>query len=258
MSLNYVGVKGGMVLFVADDPGPISSQTEQDTPPLCVVRQAARVRPRYARSGIRHDAGRLRPVRALPHARHRAAHHAHQPRFDVLRRGGRHRGAPVPKEGFERDPKWVIFPRRAYQAHGEINERLAAIAHDLADEPALAAFNPMFDGGREESGSARAASATSDSACTAPSRRRIRWRRCPLCRFRNAKQMFHVKHSQQHRVSASWRAACRPPTLARPCAWWKRAQRRPARGNAGLSILAGGHALPLPGGNGRAVRRRPR
>ncbi len=31
MSLNYVGVRGGMVLFVADDPGPISSQTEQDT-----------------------------------------------------------------------------------------------------------------------------------------------------------------------------------------------------------------------------------
>ena len=31
MSLNYVGVKGGMVLYVADDPGPISSQTEQDT-----------------------------------------------------------------------------------------------------------------------------------------------------------------------------------------------------------------------------------
>ena len=31
MSLNYVGVEGGCVLFVADDPGPISSQTEQDT-----------------------------------------------------------------------------------------------------------------------------------------------------------------------------------------------------------------------------------
>ena len=28
MSLAYVGVKGGMVVFVADDPGPISSQTE--------------------------------------------------------------------------------------------------------------------------------------------------------------------------------------------------------------------------------------
>ncbi len=31
MSLAYVGVKGGMVILVADDPGPISSQTEQDT-----------------------------------------------------------------------------------------------------------------------------------------------------------------------------------------------------------------------------------
>ena len=31
MSLEYVGIKGGLVLMVADDPGPISSQTEQDT-----------------------------------------------------------------------------------------------------------------------------------------------------------------------------------------------------------------------------------
>ena len=31
MTLSYMGVKGGLVLVVADDPGPISSQTEQDT-----------------------------------------------------------------------------------------------------------------------------------------------------------------------------------------------------------------------------------
>ena len=31
MCLNYIGVKGGMVIAVADDPGPISSQTEQDS-----------------------------------------------------------------------------------------------------------------------------------------------------------------------------------------------------------------------------------
>ena len=31
MSLAYVGVEGGMVIVSADDPGPISSQTEQDT-----------------------------------------------------------------------------------------------------------------------------------------------------------------------------------------------------------------------------------
>ena len=31
MSVAYIGVKGGMVIVSADDPGPISSQTEQDT-----------------------------------------------------------------------------------------------------------------------------------------------------------------------------------------------------------------------------------
>ena len=31
MNLSYIGVTGGLVIVVADDPGPISSQTEQDT-----------------------------------------------------------------------------------------------------------------------------------------------------------------------------------------------------------------------------------
>ena len=31
MCLSYIGTKGGMVVLVADDPGPNSSQTEQDT-----------------------------------------------------------------------------------------------------------------------------------------------------------------------------------------------------------------------------------
>ncbi|MEG2939882.1 MAG: indolepyruvate ferredoxin oxidoreductase subunit alpha, partial [Oscillospiraceae bacterium] len=31
MCLAYIGVRGGTVILVADDPGPISSQTEQDT-----------------------------------------------------------------------------------------------------------------------------------------------------------------------------------------------------------------------------------
>lgn len=31
MCINYVGIKGGLVVLCADDPGPISSQTEQDT-----------------------------------------------------------------------------------------------------------------------------------------------------------------------------------------------------------------------------------
>ena len=143
MSLNYVGVKGGLVLFVADDPGPISSQTEQDTrrfaafakmPVLdpstpdvgfAMMKAAFDLSERYRTPVI------VRPTTRINHA---------STFFDVADATD---ARPVPPEGFERDPKWIIFPRRAYEAHGEINERLRAIAHDFHAEPALAAFNPI-------------------------------------------------------------------------------------------------------------------
>ena len=143
MSLNYVGVKGGFVLFVADDPGPISSQTEQDTrrfaafakmPVLdpstpdegfAMMKAAFDLSERYRTPVI------VRPTTRINHA---------STFFDVADATD---ARLVPPEGFERDPKWIIFPRRAYEAHGEINERLRAIAHDFHAEPALAAFNPI-------------------------------------------------------------------------------------------------------------------
>ncbi|MEF9875690.1 MAG: thiamine pyrophosphate-dependent enzyme [Gordonibacter sp.] len=147
MSLNYVGVKGGMVLFVADDPGPISSQTEQDTrrfasfaklPVLdpatpeqgfSMMQEAYRLSERYRTPVI------VRPTTRINHA---------STFFEVADQTD---ARPVPEEGFERDPQWIIFPRRAFQGHGEINERLVRIAGDFANEPALAAFNPQFEGG---------------------------------------------------------------------------------------------------------------
>ena len=160
MSLNYVGVKGGMVLFVADDPGPISSQTEQDTrrfasfaklPVLdpatpdqgfAMMQAAFDLSERYRTPVI------VRPTTRIDHA---------STFFDVADVTD---ARPVPEEGFERDPKWVIFPRRAYEAHGEINERLRAIAHDFAADSALAAFNPMMEGGAAGAGNAAAADDT--------------------------------------------------------------------------------------------------
>ena len=147
MSLNYVGVKGGMVLFVADDPGPISSQTEQDTrrfasfakvpvlDPATPDQGFAMMQAAFDLSERYHTPVIVRPTTRINHA---------STFFDVADVTD---ARPVPDEGFERDSKWVIFPRRAYQAHGEINERLAAIAHDFAAEPTLAAFNPMAESG---------------------------------------------------------------------------------------------------------------
>lgn len=147
MSLNYVGVKGGTVLFVADDPGPISSQTEQDTRRFAsfaklpvfdpatpdqgfeMMQAAFDLSERYATPVI------VRPTTRVCHA---------STFFDVADETV---AQEIPEEGFEKDPKWVIFPRRAYRGHGEINERLIKIAQDFATEPELAKFNPVVSGG---------------------------------------------------------------------------------------------------------------
>ena len=147
MCLNYVGIKGGLVLLVADDPGPISSQTEQDTrryaafakvPVLDpatpeqafeMMQEAFELSERYSTPVI------VRPTTRVDHA---------SAFFDVQDETF---ARPIPQEGFVRDPsKWVIFPRRAYQAHGEINDRLPRIAHDFSTE-GLGRFNPLYVNG---------------------------------------------------------------------------------------------------------------
>ncbi|MCR5583231.1 MAG: indolepyruvate ferredoxin oxidoreductase subunit alpha [Eggerthellaceae bacterium] len=139
MSLNYVGIRGGLVLFVADDPGPISSQTEQDTrryanfakvpvfdpstpdEGYAMMKEAFEVSEKYGTPVI------VRPTTRVNHA---------STFFDVP---AETHARPIPEGGFQRSDKWIIFPRRAYQAHGEINERLAAIAEEQSE----GAFNQM-------------------------------------------------------------------------------------------------------------------
>ncbi|NPD31831.1 4Fe-4S binding protein [Eggerthellaceae bacterium zg-997] len=194
LSQNYVGVVGGLVLIAADDPGPISSQTEQDTrrfaafakvPVLdpatpeqayLMVKEAFALSERYGTPVI------VRPTTRIDHA---------SAFFEVPAETHAH---PLIDGGFARDPdRWVIFPRRSYQAHGQINQRLAQMACEFsgacdhgakseaaessegsaagaalraADAPrqaagaAYATFNPCWEGGGRES----AASADRDCA----------------------------------------------------------------------------------------------
>ncbi len=147
MSLNYLGVKGGTVLFVADDPGPISSQTEQDTRRFAAFAKVPVLDPATPEQGFAmmkaaFDLSEryrtpviVRPTTRIDHA---------SAFFDVA---DQTQARPVPEEGFERGPQWVIFPKRAFEGHGEINDRLPAIAHDFSADPLLAAFNPQTEGG---------------------------------------------------------------------------------------------------------------
>ena len=149
MSLNYVGTGGGCVLFVADDPGPISSQTEQDMrrfgafakvpvlDPATPEQGFAMMRAAFDLSERYHTPVIVRPTTRINHA---------STFFEVAEET---HGRPLPEEGFQKDPKWVIFPKRAYEGHGEINRRLAQIAWDYAHDPAFAQFNEVFEGGGE-------------------------------------------------------------------------------------------------------------
>ncbi len=149
MSLNYVGVKGGTVLLVADDPGPISSQTEQDTrryasfakvpvlDPATPEQGFAMMQAAYEISERYHTPVIFRPTTRVCHA---------SAFFEVPERT---QARPIPAEGFEKDPKWVIFPPRAYAGHGEVNERLVEIARDYS-ENVFGDFNPSFEGGAGE------------------------------------------------------------------------------------------------------------
>lgn len=165
MSLNYVGVRGGCVLFVADDPGPISSQTEQDTrrfgsfakvPVLdpCSPDQGVAMMKAAFELSERYDTPVIvRPTTRICHA---------STFFEVQEET---HGRPLPADGFQKDPKWVIFPKRAYEAHGEIIRRLARMAWDFDFDPTFSQFNQVFEGGgiaapREAAAAAAAASAT--------------------------------------------------------------------------------------------------
>ena len=143
MSLNYVGVKGGTVLFVADDPGPISSQTEQDTrrfgnfskvpvlDPATPDQGFAMMQAAFDLSEQYKTPVIMRPTTRVCHA---------STFFDVAEST---QAKPGPEEGFQRDSRWVIFPKRAFEGHGEINERLRKIAVTYAADERFARFNPM-------------------------------------------------------------------------------------------------------------------
>ncbi|MBR4457952.1 MAG: indolepyruvate ferredoxin oxidoreductase subunit alpha [Clostridia bacterium] len=144
MSLAYIGVKGGMVVLVADDPGPISSQTEQDTRTFAMysklpVFDPASVEEAYTMIG---DAFRLSeelgtPVLMRPTTR---IDHAYA---DVMIRDEdeweRH-----PAEGFVKDSsRWVIFPRLSVVNHAKMERRNEELSVTLSEHPA----NRLLDAG---------------------------------------------------------------------------------------------------------------
>jgi indolepyruvate ferredoxin oxidoreductase alpha subunit len=130
MSLNYIGIKGGMVIVVADDPGPISSQNEQDTRSFSKFAKLALFDPSTPEEaytmiadafGVSEKYGK--PVLFRPTTRvcHSCAS------VEILE--------DLPKSkpsGFVKDSKWVIFPRLAYANKFKLEENLIAMRDEFS------------------------------------------------------------------------------------------------------------------------------
>ncbi|MCL1846440.1 MAG: thiamine pyrophosphate-dependent enzyme [Coriobacteriia bacterium] len=139
MTLPYLGVKGGLVLVVADDPGPISSQTEQDTRQFAGFAKVPVLDPstpeeahRMIQSAFDLSEWHATPVIVRPSTRICHGAVGLDTSYDYV---------PHAVSGFERDPRWVIFPRRTYEGHLELLSRLSAIAADFSASPYNALIN---------------------------------------------------------------------------------------------------------------------
>lgn len=130
MSLSYIGIKGGMVIVAADDPGPISSQTEQDTRHFAQFAKLPVFDPSspeeaYEMIGeaFAYSEKYGRPVLFRPTTR--VCHGCATIAVDENR-------AVHTAEGFVKDSKWVIFPRLTYQNHLALEKQLTQIGRDFS------------------------------------------------------------------------------------------------------------------------------
>jgi len=131
MCLNYVGIKGGMVVVVADDPGPISSQTEQDTrhysqfaKMMCFDPSSPLEAYQMIQDAFEYSEKCGKPVIFRPTTR---VCHGYQT-IDLLE--DRLENTP---EGFVKDSsKWVIFPRLAYQNHLLLEKMLLEVSEEFS------------------------------------------------------------------------------------------------------------------------------
>lgn len=131
MSLAYIGIKGGMVIAVADDPGPISSQTEQDTRHFAhfcklPVFDPSSPEEAYYMIGDAFEYSEKYHTPVLFRPTTRVCHGCAAVEID----GKQLKHQP---EGFVKDPKWVIFPKLSYQSHLHIEQRNPQIGEDFSD-----------------------------------------------------------------------------------------------------------------------------
>ena len=137
----YIGVVGGLVLIVADDPGLHSSQTEQDSRMFSLFSKIPALDPSTPREAkemvaMAFDLSERHQIPVLLRPTVRICHSDQSIDCLPLQAAGR-------SANFVKDPdRWAATPRARLQMHRQLNEKLAAIEKEFANWPGNQAFYP--------------------------------------------------------------------------------------------------------------------
>ncbi len=130
LSAAYTGVVGGFVLIVCDDPGPYSSQTEQDTRLFALFAKVPVLdpaTPRQAKEMTRaaFELSEKYRVPVIVRSSLRVSHARQNISLDALDQTRR-------AANFKKDTaRWAATPRYRFLLHKELNEKLARIQDEF-------------------------------------------------------------------------------------------------------------------------------
>ncbi|MEG6615783.1 indolepyruvate ferredoxin oxidoreductase subunit alpha [Peptococcaceae bacterium 1198_IL3148] len=121
MTLAYIGIKGGLVVVVADDPGPHSSQNEQDTRKFAQFAKLPVLDPATPQEAkdmmvSAFDISEQLGLPVILRPTTRTCHVCQD--VTVSQQRQQHQAT-----GFEKSPKWVIFPSLAIKQHIWLNQQ---------------------------------------------------------------------------------------------------------------------------------------
>ena len=134
MSAAYMGVKGGFIVISADDPGPISSQTEQDSRLMAMMARIPVLdpdTPDQAKEmiGLAYEISEAFKTPVMLRPTTRVCHSRQDVSLEKIPRDER-------EVKFEKDPgRWAATPRYRFHLHNEVEEKLAAIAQHQPTQP---------------------------------------------------------------------------------------------------------------------------
>lgn len=145
MSAAYLGVEGGFIVISADDPGPHSSQTEQDSRLMAMMAKIPVLDPNSPQQAkdlvkIAFELSEEFKIPVMLRPTTRVCHVRQDIRMETVK-------APARRVDFKKDPaRWAATPKFRFQLHRQLEEKLTAIAS--CEKTAPVRRNPGFQATR--------------------------------------------------------------------------------------------------------------